>query len=113
MSAANDLPPIPGPVLRRERLFVASLFVAAVGLGLYGYLTIPTEEDLVRTATTHADDLARIKATNAMIRRGYWDDKTFKEFEQFNEEGPYAIRQFIADMHGDLVKPQNRHMWKK
>lgn len=104
--------PIPKDVLRRERRWAAGLLAACVFLAVGGYLTIPTEADLVQTATTHEDDLRRVRAMNAMVLRGYWKDKAFKDFERFNKAGPHAIRQFMADMHGDMLKP-DRRAWKK
>ncbi len=104
--------PIPKTVLRRERRMAAGLLAAITVLALGGFLTIPTEDDLMETASTHADPLVRVRAMNALVRRGYWQDKAFKDFERFNKSGPPEIPQFLADMHGDLLKP-DRRAWKK
>ena len=90
----------------------AGLFAACALLALGGFLTIPTEADLVHTASTHDDDFTRVRAMNAMVLRGYWKDKAFKDFERFNKAGPHAIRQFMADMHGDMLK-SDRRAWTK
>ncbi len=111
-SEAGGKAPIPQDVLRRERRVVAGLLAAILLLALGGFVTIPTEEELVHTATTHEDDLTRVRAMNAMVLRGYWKDKAFKDFERFNKAGPHAIRQFMADMHGDMLKP-DRRAWTK
>ncbi len=110
--AAEHQGPIPKTVLRRERRIAGGLLAAIVLLGLAGYATIPTEAELVETATTHPDPEARIKAMNAMIRRGYWEDRSFAEFEAFLKASPREVPQFNADMHGDLLKP-DRRAWKR
>jgi len=110
--AAEHQGPIPKTVLRRERRIVAVLVAAIALLGIGGYLTIPTESELVETATTHPDPAQRVWAMNAMIRRGYWKDRSFKEFEAFLKASPPEVPQFIADMHGDMLKP-DRRTWKK
>lgn len=104
--------PIPRNVLRRERRMVAGLLATIALLALIGFATIPTEAELVETASTHANSKTRVAAMNAMIRRGYWSDKSFKSFERFNKAGPHELRQFLADMHGNLLK-SHRRAWTK
>lgn len=104
--------PIPESVLRRERRWAAALLAAITLLGIGGYLSIPTEDDLVFTARTAADPFDRVRAMNALIRRGYWDDRAFKEFETFMKASPKVLPQFMADMHGDMLKP-DRRAWTK
>lgn len=104
--------PIPEAVLRRERLWAAVLLAAIAILGTVGYLTVPTEDDLVLTVRTAADPEDRVRAMNALIRRGYWEDRAFKEFETFMKSSPKELPQFMADMHGDMLKP-DRRAWKK
>ncbi|QDV06815.1 hypothetical protein Poly30_23300 [Planctomycetes bacterium Poly30] len=104
--------PIPEAVLRRERRWAAGLLMAIVALGTAGYLSIPTEEDLVITSRTAADPFDRVRAMNALIRRGYWEDRAFKEFEAFMKASPKELPQFMADMHGDMLK-SDRRAWKK
>lgn len=104
--------PIPEAVLKRERRVAAALLVAITIVGLVGYLTIPTMDDLVETSRTAADPLDRVGAMNAMISRGYWEDRAFNEFETFMKASPEELPQFMADMHGDMLKP-DRRAWKK
>ena len=104
--------PIPRTVLRRERRVAAGLLAAITVLAVGGFMTIPTEDEVVHTASTHPNPLTRVRAVNTMIRRGYWEDKTYQDFERFIKAGPPEISQFMADMHGNLLKP-DRRAWKK
>ncbi|MEM9378724.1 MAG: hypothetical protein AAGB93_02165 [Planctomycetota bacterium] len=96
--------PIPDAILRRERLIVLVLAVAITVAASIAWATIPTDEELHEVASTHEDVEARIEAMNALVVRGYWEDRTLPELHAFLKESPAELRQFVADMHGSLLR---------
>ncbi|MEM8710114.1 MAG: hypothetical protein AAGG01_04115 [Planctomycetota bacterium] len=103
---------IPKAVVRRERKIVAGLLAACASIALAGYLTVPSQTDLLETARSAEDPNDRVRALNALIRRGFWKHRSFKEFELFMKGSPEELPQFMADMHGDMLK-SDRRAWNR
>ncbi|MEM6572170.1 MAG: hypothetical protein AAF957_27395 [Planctomycetota bacterium] len=96
--------PVPDSIVRRERLIVLVLAVAIALAAGIAWATIPTDEELFEVASTHENVEARIEAMNALVVRGYWEVRTLQELRAFLKESPPELRQFVADMHGSLLR---------
>lgn len=103
---------MPAIVVRRERRMVAALLASCATVALAGLLTVPSQADLLETARSAEDPDDRVHALHALIRRGFWKTRAFKEFELFMKGSPEELPQFMADMHGDMLK-SDRRAWNK
>ncbi len=97
-------PPIPPSILRRERRFILMLACVFVVSATIGWMTIPTDEQLLERASTHGDVRARNRAMNSLVLRGYWHERPPAALAEFLKEAPPELRQFIADSHGGLLR---------
>lgn len=90
-------------VRRREhRLLIALALIVAV-IALVGWLSIPSEENLLETARHDPDVTSRIEAMNALAHRGYWSERPPGELNAFLKEQPREVRKFMSRMHYALL----------
>lgn len=89
---------------RRERWIVACLAVVVVSAALVGRVTTPTDADLLDSATTETEVRGRVRAMNALIVRGYWEERPLAELRTFLDDSPPEIEGFVVAMHGSLLR---------
>lgn len=105
-SSENHGGTLPDVVQNRERLTVAALAVTIVIAAIVGWATIPSDAELLERASTADGTRARVRAMNALVVRGYWDERPLTELKDFLDASPPELRQFVTDMHGSVLRPR-------
>ena len=102
----NDPAEVPASVRKTERIVLIGLAVVIAIAAAVGWATVPTDAELVERASTGDDPRARVRAMNALVLRGYWEERPLAELTEFLDASPPEIRQFVADMHGSILRPR-------
>lgn len=92
-------------VRRRERRTLAALGAVVLVVAVVGWLSIPSDAELLARATTHPRTRARIEAMNALAHRGYWEERPTRELQRFLADQPAEVVRFVREQHGPLLNP--------
>lgn len=106
IEAEDQGPPPLSRIRSRDRRVMVTLASILGVVALATWLTIPSDATLLERARAHPDQETRIEALNALVLRGYWDQRPTRELVQFLADQPEQVQRFVREMHPTMLNSQ-------
>jgi len=89
-----------------EWALAAVLLALAAALVASGLGGAPSDAALLERARGAAAAEDQVRATHALVLRGYWEVRPLAELEAHLDACDPAVRTFVTTMHGSLLRPR-------
>ena len=89
-----------------EWALAAALGAAALLMVGAGLASTPTDAALLEAAGASATPREQVRATHALVLRGYWEGRPLEELTEHLDGAAPEVREFVTRMHGSLLRPR-------